>query len=100
MASLPDSPLDGLSLLRLGRLIYERDGAEACRRWYASLSPDQQLAVTAEVDQFSAYIRDLMTMVRPINDEDGWRPEHERHAALGENHWFSCPFCDDEAEDV
>ncbi len=25
--------------------------------------------------------------------------EHERHAALGENHWFTCPLCDDEDPD-
>ena len=22
--------------------------------------------------------------------------EHARHSALGENHWFTCPLCDDE----
>lgn len=26
------------------------------------------------------------------------RSEHDRHAMLGENHWFSCGYCDDEAE--
>jgi hypothetical protein len=25
--------------------------------------------------------------------------EHERHIAAGENHWFTCPLCDDEEED-
>jgi hypothetical protein len=25
--------------------------------------------------------------------------EHERHAALGENRWFTCPLCDDETDD-
>lgn len=26
------------------------------------------------------------------------KAEHERHSALGENHWQTCPLCDDEAD--
>lgn len=26
--------------------------------------------------------------------------EHDFHAAKGENHWVTCPLCDDEAEDA
>lgn len=25
--------------------------------------------------------------------------EHEAHAARGENHWFSCEWCDDEGDE-
>lgn len=34
----------------------------------------------------------------PITPEQ--EREHARHAALGENHWFSCPLCDDEDPDA
>ena len=63
-AATPESPFDGLTLLRLGKLIYERDGVETAKRWHASLTPDQQLAMDAEVDQFSAYIRDIAAIVK------------------------------------
>lgn len=43
-------------------------------------------------------------MPEPIgNPDDDPTPaqvaEHERHAALGENHWFTCPLCDDEEDE-
>lgn len=25
--------------------------------------------------------------------------EHQAHSARGENHWFTCPYCDDEDPD-
>jgi len=33
----------------------------------------------------------------PISTE--MEAEHKAHAAMGENHWFSCYLCDDESED-
>jgi hypothetical protein len=27
------------------------------------------------------------------------KAEHERHAAAGENRWFTCPLCDDEGDE-
>lgn len=64
---------------------------------------DKVVAATADTREGAMALMDaqLVRMFRePIGfpgDEptDTQKAEHERHSALGENHWVTCPLCDD-----
>lgn len=40
-----------------------------------------------------------MSTAEDIWDDVHINAIHDAHVAAGENHWFSCPLCDDEAEE-
>lgn len=40
-----------------------------------------------------------MCTAEDIRDDARINENHDRHVEQGENHWYTCPLCDDEQDD-
>lgn len=87
-------------------IAYVEPTSETCQQWMAPGERCGERAVAADVEAADGWCAEHL-----VGESDPWggvvRPnlstwaasEYSRHAALGENHWFTCEECDDEEDE-